>query len=213
MKNFPVDVWWPVYEANAAHFAVFGVSGVVHQRVYRGLGHGGMSRVHGALAESVERRTRTAEAGERRSETGIQISEGKEEKASREEDGGRERDKEQAIPRSKRVEKRRTTRREADGDLAGKAGKREENRAICRSKREGGSEKKRETSTRRLERDGRDFAERERQREMLGGGTEKADGGRGRTVVRERRRERRLFGSVESRAGGGSGGDRTLGRR
>ena len=40
MKNFPVDVWWPVYEANGAHFAVFGVSGVVHQRVYRGLGHG-----------------------------------------------------------------------------------------------------------------------------------------------------------------------------
>lgn len=49
MKNFPVDVWWPVYEANAAHFAVFGVSGVVHQRVYRGLGHAGMSRVHAVL--------------------------------------------------------------------------------------------------------------------------------------------------------------------
>jgi len=43
VKNFPVDVWWPVYEARIAHFAVFGVSGVVHQRVYRGLGHGGMS--------------------------------------------------------------------------------------------------------------------------------------------------------------------------
>lgn len=43
MKNFPVDVWWPVYEARTAHFAVFGVSGVVHQRVYRRLGHGGMS--------------------------------------------------------------------------------------------------------------------------------------------------------------------------
>jgi hypothetical protein len=43
VKNFPVDVWWPVYEARTAHFAVFGVSGVVHQRVYRGLGHGGMS--------------------------------------------------------------------------------------------------------------------------------------------------------------------------
>lgn len=39
VKNFPVDVWWPVYEARTAHFAVFGVSGVVHQRVYRGLGH------------------------------------------------------------------------------------------------------------------------------------------------------------------------------
>lgn len=43
VKNFPVDVWWPVYEARTAHFAVFGVSGVVHQRVYRGLGHDGMS--------------------------------------------------------------------------------------------------------------------------------------------------------------------------
>jgi len=52
VKNFPVDVWWPVYEARTAHFAVFGVSGVVHQRVYRGLGHGGMSpqRCRGARA-------------------------------------------------------------------------------------------------------------------------------------------------------------------
>lgn len=113
MKNFPVDVWWPVYEANAAHFAVFGVSGVVHQRVYRGLGHGGMSRVHGALAESVERRTRTLGAGERWSETVIQISEGKEEKASRDEDGGRAREKERAIPRSKRAEERNAARRGA----------------------------------------------------------------------------------------------------
>lgn len=55
VKNFPVDVWWPVYEANAAHFAVFGVSGVVHQRVYRGLGHAGMSRVHAAAGRGSER--------------------------------------------------------------------------------------------------------------------------------------------------------------
>lgn len=152
MKNFPVDVWWPVYEANAAHFAVFGVSGVVHQRVYRGLGHGGMSRVHGALAESVERRTRTVEAGEGGSETGIEISERKEEKDSRDEDSRREREKEEEISRSKRREERdssekgRTTKSEGEGDLVGKAGKREENRGIYQRKGERGREKKREIS-------------------------------------------------------------------
>ncbi|KAL0123063.1 hypothetical protein PUN28_007593 [Cardiocondyla obscurior] len=62
VKNFPVDVWWPVYEARTAHFAVFGVSGVVHQRVYRGLGHGGMS--------SQRCWTRARARAERREETG-----------------------------------------------------------------------------------------------------------------------------------------------
>lgn len=67
VKNFPVDVWWPVYEANAAHFAVFGVSGVVHQRVYRGLGHAGMSRVHAAAgSREREHKKRKRDGGERR---------------------------------------------------------------------------------------------------------------------------------------------------
>jgi len=74
VKNFPVDVWWPVYEARTAHFAVFGVSGVVHQRVYRGLGHGGMSsqrcwtrtrgEVRGTMCEGCQGKMRATRGGE-----------------------------------------------------------------------------------------------------------------------------------------------------
>lgn len=54
MKNFPVDVWWPVYEANGAHFAVFGCRGWFTRECTAGWVTDGMSRVHDVCKPRVE---------------------------------------------------------------------------------------------------------------------------------------------------------------
>lgn len=54
VKNFPVDVWWPVYEANGAHFAVFGCRGWFTRECTAGWVTDGMSRVHDVCKPRVE---------------------------------------------------------------------------------------------------------------------------------------------------------------